>query len=101
MDHQQNPKRVTAKAQNGWPPRKKQKDPLYVYKLQRLAIKIVQIHASYLDAKARLPKKAELHDEIDADETLSQYLGFRDKKRTARNRMIAEAHQLLIAANKE
>lgn len=72
-----------------------------MYKLQRLAIKIVQIHASYLDAKARLPKKAELHDEIDADETLSQYLGFRDKKRTARNRMIAEAHQLLIAANKE
>ena len=82
-------------------PEKKHKDPLYLDKLQRLAIKIGQIHVSYLDAKERLPKKTELHEEIDADETLSQYLGFRDKKRTARNRMIAEAHQLLMAAGKE
>ena len=82
-------------------PEKKHKDPLYLNKLQRLAIKIGQIHVSYLDDKERLPKKTELHKEIDADETLSRYVGFRDKKRTARNRMIAEAHQLLMASGKE
>jgi|DEB0MinimDraft_10_1074344.scaffolds.fasta_scaffold104039_1 hypothetical protein len=79
-------------------PSKKLKDPLYLQKLQRLAIKIGQIHLSYLDAKGRLPKRTELHTEIDADENLSRYLGFRDKKRTARNSMIAEANQLLEAA---
>lgn len=82
-------------------PERKHKDPLYLQKLQSLAIKIGQIHVSYLDDKGRLPRKTELHQEIDADENLSRYVGFRDKKRTARNRMIAEAHQLLVAAGKE
>ncbi|MDA9824826.1 hypothetical protein N9D03_04205 [Alphaproteobacteria bacterium] len=82
-------------------PARKHKDPLYLQKLQSLAIKIGQIHVSYLDDKGRLPRKTELHQEIDADENLSRYVGFRDKKRTARNRMIAEARQLLVAAGKE
>jgi len=83
------PKESLPKPKTVGRPSKKQKDPLYLDKLQRLAIKIGQIHVLYLDTKERLPKKTELHEEIDADETLSQYLGFRDKKRTARNRMIA------------
>jgi hypothetical protein len=82
-------------------PSKQLKDPLYSDKLHRLALKIGQIHVSYLDAKNRLPRKTELQEEIDADETLSRYVGFRDKKRTARNRMIAEAQDLLRAAGKE
>jgi len=82
-------------------PETKHKDPLYLNKLERLAIKIVLIRGSYVREKKRLPRKTELHQEIDADENLSRYLGFRDKKRTARNRMIAEADQLLMAAGKK
>ena len=82
-------------------PERKHKDPFYLQKLQSLAIKIGQIQLSYIEDKKRLPRKTELHEEIDADENLSRYVGFRDKKRTARNRMIAEAHQLLVAAGKE
>ena len=82
-------------------PARKDKDSLYLDKLKRLAKKIGQIQLLYIEDKKRLPRKTELHQEIDADENLSRYVGFRDKKRTARNRMIAEAHQLLVAAGKE
>ena len=95
------PKGSLPKAETIGRPARKHRDPLYLQKLQSLAIKIGQIHVSYLDDKGRLPRKTELHQEIDADENLSRYVGFRDKKRTARNRMIAEAHQLLMAVDKE
>jgi len=110
LDHWDNPtKWIISKTPKGSLPKpktvgrpsKKYKDPLYLQKLRRLAIKIVLIRGSYVKEKKRLPTKTELHQEIDADENLSRYLGFRDKKRTARNRMIAEVDQLLMATDKK
>ncbi|MDC0650085.1 hypothetical protein N8Z70_02380 [Candidatus Puniceispirillum sp.] len=95
------PKGSVPKRKTAGRPARKDKDFLYLDKLKRLAKKIGQIQLSYIEDKKRLPRKTELHAEIDADETLSLYLGFRNKKRTARNRMITEAHQLLMAVNKE
>ena len=68
-------------------------------KMARLAMKVAQVHIKILEQSQRLPKKRELREAVLADEALSELLGFEKQKRTAQDKRIAEAHDLLMSAS--
>lgn len=99
---------ITPKPQNsmkkrdqvGRPP-KREKDPFYELKMARLAMKVGQVHIQMLEQLHRVPKKKELREAVLADDHLSELVGFKEKKRTAQDAMISEAHDLLMNAPKK
>ena len=82
-------------------PLKREKDPFYDMKMARLAMKVGQVHIEIMEQSQRLPKKKELREAVLADEALSELLGFEKQKRTAQDKWIAEAHDLLMSASKK
>ena len=84
----------------GRPP-KREKDPFYDMKMTRLAMKVGQVYIEILERLHRLPKKKELREAVLADDHLSEFVGFKEKKRTAQDAMIAKAHDLLMNTPKK
>ena len=84
-----------------WSSTKTRKGPFYELKMARLAMKVGQVHIQMLEQLHRVPKKKELREAVLADDHLSELVGFKEKKRTAQDAMIAEAHDLLMNAPKK
>ena len=84
----------------GRPP-KREKDPFYDMKMTRLAMKVGQVYIETLEQLHRLPKKKELREAVLADDHLSEFVGFKEKKRTAQDAIIAKAHDLLMNTPKK
>lgn len=84
----------------GRPP-KREIDPFYDMKMARLAMKVGQVHIEVLQEKNRSPRKVEIREAVLADDYLSVLVGFKEKKRTAQDAMIAKAHDLLMNAPKK